>query len=247
MALTAIAAPVAAAQPVYPDGSTDAIVVEVVWDDRNVTSGETANLAIENVTAGTTADTATVTVRNASGTDTYWLPGSEYNFTTTSTASTEVDVVLENSALGSVSLLDISPVTASSTLEVGPGESVSANISADDGLPAEYQPLAPEVTILDGTTDLNSTTVDVDNSSASFAEVNLNLENSTNVTVVATGATADNGETVLGAISAFNVSTFGNAVGAGGGGSDGSTDRPTIYVIGAAVIAAGGYIAPKGG
>ncbi|WP_049923904.1 hypothetical protein [Halopiger djelfimassiliensis] len=238
--LTAIAGPAAAADStVFPTGDTNGLVVEVSWDSANVASGDTATLNIEDVTAGTTADTATVTVRNASGTDTYWLPMSEYQIPTSSDATTEVDVVLADSTLGSVGLLrQTEGEMGSQTLEVGSDEGVSANISIIDSIPADSQPIDITVTTYDDGTALGSTTVAVDNSSASYAELNsseLGLSSTTNATVVLTDATGPNGGTDYGAIASYSVSTFSDT--GGGGGGSGSGDSTTMmYVLAAAAV-----------
>ena len=238
--LTVIAGPAAAADsPVYPTDNSTGLVVEVSWDSANVTSGDTATLNIDDVTAGTTADTATVTVRNASGTDTYWLPMSEYQIPSSSDATTEVDVVLADSALGSVGLLrTMSEEMGSETLEIGSTEGLSANITIADSIPADYQPVDITVTAYNGGTALGSTTVSADNSSASYAELNsseLGLSSTTNATVVVTDATGPNGGTDYGAIASYSVSTFGDT--GGGGGGSGSGDSTTMmYVLAAAAV-----------
>lgn len=239
--LTAVAGPAAAT--VFPSSDTASIVVEVSWDDANVASGDTADLNIEDVSAGTTADTATVTVRNASGTDTYWLSASEYSIPTSSDATTEVDVVLADGTLGSVGDLKPSQLDGSQTVETGPDQGVSANMTLDDA-PEQYQPANVTVTAYDGGTELGSTTVAVDNSSASYAELGadeLALESTTNVTVSITEAVDDAGNDATGGlVASYDVSTFDDGGGGGGGGGGGSGDTSTsTYALAAMALVAG--------
>lgn len=249
VALTAIAGPVAAApNSVYPTDDDAALVVTVDWDDSAVSSGDTADLVIENATGGTTADAATVTVRNASGTDTYWLPLSEYDIPTSSDAMTEVDVVLDDTTLGAVSSLGGSETVASSTLEVAPGEGVSANITAGSWMLSDELPATVEVSVYDGGTLLNQSTHTLEtNSSTVYAEHKPTLETTTNITVVVTNETDQYSVARGYVVGAFDAETFGDTVGGGGGGGgDGdSSDRSTMYIIGAVVVAAGGYVALK--
>ncbi|WP_363466119.1 hypothetical protein [Halogeometricum borinquense] len=249
VALTAIVGPVAAVpESTYPTDDDAAIVVTVDWDDTAVSSGDKASLVIENVTAGTTADAANVTVRNASGADTYWLPLSEYDIPTSSDAMTEVGVVLDDTTLGTVSSLGGSDVSASSTLEVAPGEGVSANITAGSWLLSDELPATVEVSVYDGGMLLNqSSHTFEDNSSTVYAEHTPAIETTTNVTVVVTNETDQYSVARGYVVGAFDAETFGDTVGGGGGGGgDGdSSDRSTMYIIGAVVVAAGGYVALK--
>ncbi|SEK70546.1 hypothetical protein [Haloferax larsenii] len=248
VALTAIAGPVAAApSTVYPTDEDAALVVTVDWSDTAVSSGDTATLSIENVTGSSNADIAIVTVRNASGTDTYWLPAAEYNIPTSSDAMTEVDVVLEDTTLGTASSLSASEVSASSTLEVAPGEGVSANITAGSWMLDDELPATVEVSVYDGGALLNQSTHTLEtNSSTVYAEHKPALETATNVTVVVTNETDQYSAARGYVVGGFDVSTFGDTVGGGGGGDgDGSSDRSTMYVIGAVVVAASGYVTLK--
>lgn len=235
---TAIAGPAAAATTtVFPEDQTESLMVEVSWDDANVASGDTADLTIKDVSAGTTADTATVTVRNASGTDTYWLSASEYSIPTSSDATTEADVVLADGTLGSVGDLKASQLDGSQTVETGPDQGVSANMTLTDA-PEQYQPANVTVTAYDGGTELGSTTVAVDNSSASYAELGadeLALESTTNVTVAITEAVDDAGNDATGGlVASYDVSTFDDG---GGGGGSGDTSTST-YALGALAVVA---------
>lgn len=242
--LTVTAGPAAAADsPVFPSSDANGLIVEVSWDSASVTPGDTVRLNIDDVTAGTTADTATVTVRNAGGTDTYWLPMSEYEIPTSVDATTEVDIVLDDPTTGSVGILRvINGETGSQTLSVAPDEGISTNLTLDDGLPADYQPVNITVSAYDGGTTLGSTTVAAETASPTYAEINsseLELSSTANVTVVVTGATPANGGTEYTALTTYTVSKFGDAH-AGGAGGGGSSDSSTIWyvLVGAAVVGA---------
>ncbi|OYR59845.1 hypothetical protein DJ83_11165 [Halorubrum ezzemoulense] len=239
VAVTAVAGPAAAAtSTVYPSGDDAGLAVQVSWDSSSVSAGDTVDLEIADASAGTVADTATVTVRNASGTDTFWLSQAHYTIPSSSDRTTEVDVVLADSAQGSVGTLDHVDTVASATVETGASEGVSANISVDDGLPTTLEPVDVTVTAYNGSAELGTETVTVDNRTSSYAELNaseLGLKQTTNATVVVTDAADAQGSGILSAVSSFDVSTFSSA---GAGAGDTSSDTQMYVIGGAAVVLA---------
>ncbi|SFB91450.1 hypothetical protein SAMN05444422_1033 [Halobiforma haloterrestris] len=232
--LSAFAGPAAAAT--YSDGD-EAIAVIVEWDDVEVSDGDTADIQLEHITTGD-ADTVTVTVRDATGEDTYWI---NYDDLSIDPADAEdVDISLVDDILG-VIVEDFSvSYDGSETLEVADNEGIETNLTAIDAADA---PLEVDVAVYDGETLLNSTTVDVSGGETVYADIDpVDLEGDTaNVTVQIDNVFVDSGsDGAYPELNAFSAEIIDD--GGAGGGSDGGTDDQTMWIIGGAIALLGALL-----
>jgi hypothetical protein len=217
-------APAAAVDGEYQSG--DQIAITVNYDKSVVSAGQTVDIDIENM-ASATMDTVTVTVPSSSS-RTYYI-----DLADTALSPSAGEGITAVGSPSSVVRVEVSsvPIDGSQDLTVEDGQGVTTNITGDTGLSSSSTPMEVELSVYEGSTQLDSKVVSGiqagETSYGEFSSLNLSSDSST-VTVVVDDVTAEDDVQLIEGLSGFSSSTISEA-GGGGGGSNSSPSNSVIF------------------